>query len=385
MGSIDRSRATLAGWSGVERRWPNGTRVPAPPAARPDVGDAVGPYRLVRLLGSGGMADVYEAVHPLFAAPVALKIARSDDDRTAAHARLELEAAILCQLRHPVVACIYDAGRLPCGTPWFAMELIVGETLAARLTRGPLDIGYGCRLLAHLASALRGALQAGVVHRDLKPDNIILERGVSGRCKLIDWGIARVPAATTRNTEVGLTAGTPGYMAPEQARGHEVDWRSDVYALGVTAFEMLCGTPPFEAKTSLDLVVKHLCDAPPPPTALRPDLPPRLEALLLSMLAKTPADRPRLADLEVQLRAIARRLDEAEVEITLEYDVELDEEAAAERDAAEHDERVAIERAATEPADISESAVPQPVPCDEDVIPLTRIKRPGLLAAAVLG
>jgi serine/threonine-protein kinase len=274
-------------------------------------GAKVGPYVIERALGRGGMAIVYQA-RDEHGGRLALKVARPDEaiDPQCRH-RMMLEALVLDGLRHPAIAGLVDLGQLPDGRPWLALELVAGEPLNQRLARGRVSIDEACAIVLAIADALAIAHAAGVVHRDLKPDNVILSAAPSGpRCKVIDWGVARSRRhPDVRLTAVGVVSGTPIYMSPEQARGREVDGKSDIYALGVMLFEMLCGQVPFDGDDSVSILLHHVSSTPPPPGLLRADLPGWLERLVLAMLAKAPDARPSLAAIGRVVRSRGAALD----------------------------------------------------------------------------
>jgi len=297
------------------------------------VGTRVGSYRLERAIAEGGMASVYEAVHEILPRRAAIKVLhRFLLDRWAARERLLQEARILEALHHPGVVRIFDAGMLDDGRPWIAMELLEGLTLGQRINlHGKLDPLEVIELLGRTAAALAAAHRAGVIHRDLKPENIILVRGANGpTVRVIDWGIARVQDESTgRLTRANMTPGTPLYMSPEQARGKPVDGRSDTYALGVIACEALTGSPPFTGETPLDVVIQHLTAEPPSLRSRRPEVPAALDQLVLAMLAKEPAGRPSMETLQARLDAIADDLRGDYDEVTVEMEVELDDDVVS--------------------------------------------------------
>ena len=293
-------------------------------------GTVVGNYRIERPLADGGMGSVYEATHRILPRRAAIKVLhRSLLGKWAARERLFQEARILEVLDHPGLVRIYDVGLLDDDRPWIAMELLEGVTLAQRLTvHGRLDPLEVIDVIDRAAAALDAAHAAGVIHRDLKPENIMVCRaGGALTVKVIDWGIARVQGEPTgRLTRANMTPGTPLYMSPEQARGKVVDGRSDIYALGVIACEALCGEPPFQGDSPLDVVIQHLTAEPEPLCRRRADLPPALDALVLEMLAKEPHDRPPIPEIRARLAAIADEIreerDEPEIEIELELEVD---------------------------------------------------------------
>jgi len=287
------------------------------------VGRTLGPYRILRLLGEGGMGIVFEAEQENPRRLVALKVVRGGaflDDARLRLFRREIEA--LARLRHPSIAPIYDAGRTDDGQHYFAMELVRGAPLDEHLRERPREGGEAADLRARLAlfleicDAIAYAHQRGVVHRDLKPSNVVVEdearEGDSGsrrpRVKVLDFGLARITegdvALSTRRTEPRAIEGTLPYMSPEQARGEPVsiDLRSDVYSLGVLLFEMLTGELPYEVpRGPLHESLRAICEAPPRrPSLIVPALRGDLEVIVLKALEKVPSARyatvPALAD-----------------------------------------------------------------------------------------
>jgi serine/threonine-protein kinase len=226
-------------------------------------------YEVQGVLGEGGMGTVYRVRHCVIERPFALKVLRAD---LASDANLGLrflrEAKAAASISHPSVVQITDFGTLPSGQPYFVMELLAGESLSALIGKGgPLPAARAVRLLDQMIDALAAAHAAGVVHRDLKPDNILIcpSPGGGETLKVLDFGLAKV-AGQSRLTKAGLVFGTPHYMSPEQASGGTVDERTDVYALGVVMYEMFTGRVPFEADTYMGVLTKHLYVAPTPPS-----------------------------------------------------------------------------------------------------------------------
>ncbi len=254
---------------------------------------ALGPqYRLDRELGRGGMGVVYRATDTTLDRTVAIKVVHPD---LAAHPsiarRFLAEARTIARLRHPNVVAVHAAGTAG-GLLYYVMDDIAGESLRQRLSRdGRLDPGEAGRITADLAAALDAAARAGVVHRDVKPENVLLEAG-TGRALLADFGIARAVAGDPAGpgTGQGVAVGTPSYMSPEQASGEEVDGRSDLYALGIVAYEMLTGRPPFTGPSRV-VVSKHIAERPVPVAKARSDTPPRLAAAVMRALEKHPSER----------------------------------------------------------------------------------------------
>ncbi|HEX8791666.1 MAG TPA: protein kinase [Polyangiaceae bacterium] len=260
--------------------------------------DAGGPGRFVveRLAATGGMGRVFRALDAETQEVVALKVldARgSEGTRSRALERFAREARLLAQIRHPGVVRFVAFGTTARGEPYLAMEWLEGETLAARLSRGPLSVEQTLVLARRLASALASAHEAGVVHRDIKPSNVLLVGGEVEQAKIIDFGIARFAPLATDVTRPGGVLGTPGYMAPEQARAlREIDPRADVYALGCVLFRCLTGRLPFEGDDALSVLAKILLEPTPRLRQLAPAVPYALDDLVARMLSKEPAGRP---------------------------------------------------------------------------------------------
>lgn len=268
-----------------------------------------GRYRIERRIGVGGMGVVYRATGR-DGEPVAIKTlpSRLADAEDLAR-RFRREARVASLLRGPHVVEVRDAGELPDGTLYYAMELVDGTPLSRLLARGPLPVRSALLLLGQLADALAEAHGLGLVHRDLKPDNLLVVTGAGGLClKVLDFGIVKVldPALGTMGaTQDGKIFGTPEYMSPEQARGAaSVDHRTDIYSAGVCAFAMLTGRLPFEGETPQQAMLARMAhDAPLLSAVLGPDaVPPVVEAMVARMLARRPEDRyPDVATLRVDL------------------------------------------------------------------------------------
>jgi predicted Ser/Thr protein kinase len=251
-------------------------------------------FEIIELAGKGGMGAVYRARDRQTGALVALKLQLAE--RAGDGERFAREARILAELEHTAIVRHVAHGDCADGRLFIAMEWLEGEDLAVRLRRGPLDIEAGVELCVRVAEALRLAHAAGVVHRDLKPSNVFLPGGEVAQAKLIDFGVARVGAGSHGLTATGMAVGTPGYMAPEQARGEaKIDSRADVFALGCVIFECLTGRPAFQADHPLALLAKILLDEVPRVAELRADCPGWLDALVAAMLAKDRSRRPGAA------------------------------------------------------------------------------------------
>ena len=232
--------------------------------ARLQEGESLGPYRVVRLLGAGGMGEVYAAEDQRLGRQVALKVIRDQPDDDSARRRFWREARAAAAATHPNVCQIFDVGE-EGGEAWLAMELLEGEALSARLARGALPVAEAVPLMLGVLAALQALHARGLVHRDLKPSNVFL---TPAGVKLLDFGLARPVAAAggataTELTQAGALVGTPQYMAPEQLRGQPVDARSDVFAAGALLFEMLAGRKAFEGRTLFEVTHAVLHEQPP--------------------------------------------------------------------------------------------------------------------------
>jgi serine/threonine protein kinase len=245
-------------------------------------------YTLLEPIGHGGMAVVYRARQDSLERTVAIKILSENLAASPEFLeRFRREARTAANLRHPNVITVFDFGQDERGVPYLVLEYIEGPTLADLMDRG-LDDGRIPELLDQIAAGLDYAHQHGVIHRDVKPGNVLLTE--DGRAVLADFGLAWLLEGA-HLTLTGGVIGTPEYMAPEQAGGEGIDHRADVYALGVVLFEMLVGERPFVAETPIGVLLKHLQDAPPSVLAARPDLPPGVDAVMTRALAKDPAER----------------------------------------------------------------------------------------------
>jgi eukaryotic-like serine/threonine-protein kinase len=254
----------------------------------------LGRYELVSYLGSGGMSDVYVALHTGLRKRVALKLLRpslrSDRDATERFLR---EGECAARVRHPNVVDVSDLG-IDSGVPYLVMELLEGETLAQRLAReGALEVSAAIDILLPVLDAVAAVHAAGVLHRDVKPANIVLARGADGRLqpKLVDFGIARQVDRECDDANVRGPLGTPHYMAPEQARGESVDERADQYALGSVLFEMLTGREPYIGQTVDQVLIEVARGRFPRLSSLRPDLSGELEEILSRATQRFPSQR----------------------------------------------------------------------------------------------
>lgn len=267
-------------------------------------GDEFGHYRLVRLLGAGGMGEVYLARDLSLGRDVAIKVLSSatSTDREARH-RLLREAQAVAQLDHPNICQVFDVGETPDGQAFIAMSYLEGDTLAARLSAGALPVHAALILARDIADALSAAHARGIIHRDLKPQNIMISP--SGRPRLLDFGVAKrlapgglSSAATTDGgvTAAGAIVGSPAYMSPEQVAGQPVDGRSDLFSLGAVLYECLAGRRAFVGASVLSVVAAVLHEDPPRVSTLRPGTPTDVDALCARMLAKDPGERFQTTD-----------------------------------------------------------------------------------------
>lgn len=291
------------------------------PGLRPD--DLVdGRYRLVKRLGAGGMGEVWEVEHVSLQRPMALKLLRAAELATKTQrGRFLREAQVVSRVRHPGVVEISDFGELPNGAPFIAMELLGGRTLHQVCGEdGAMPWPRALELARQIAEALAEVHRHGVVHRDLKPDNIFVSPGPPELCKVIDFGIARrneLDPDASKLTATGSVFGTPGYMAPEQIRGEAADARADVYALGCITHELLTGRRVFEGGL-FDRLQSHLYE---PPPALPASLPSGVTRMVERCLAKQPDERFRSMDEVVDAcvsalgRPVARRTAIAEAHV----------------------------------------------------------------------
>ncbi len=279
----------------------------------------VGSYRIVREIGRGGMGTVYEAKHVMLPRRAAIKVMHAELRKQPGMAtRVVQEASILEDIRHPGVVRVYECSLLPDHRPWIAMELVEGETLASRLVhRGTLPPYEVLAMLAEICDVLAAVHARGVVHRDLKPDNILVTPADREfPLRVIDWGVARL-GPLGRLTLDGLTPGTPIYMSPEQATGRNIAAPCDMYSLGVIAYELLTGHPPFDGRSLAEVVSMHLASE-PAPLAEKCNAPVELCDIVHRLLEKDPSLRPGSIEVRQMARALALELTSAyeSIEIT---------------------------------------------------------------------
>lgn len=269
-------------------------------------------YRVDAFLGAGGMGAVYAATHLRTGRTYALKTLLPDariDEETSQ--RFEREARAAGSLGHANIVAVHDFDHTPEGLSYLVMDLLQGETLEQRLTRiGSLPFDHARRVALELSAALAAAHAAGVLHRDVKPANVFLAAlpGAPERAVLLDFGLAKPlePTNTPRVTASGAAVGTPLYMSPEQARGDEVDARTDVYGLGAVLYEMVTGAPPFFDRTLAGAYARLLTEPAPSVHGLSPHpMPPALDGLIAWLLAKRPAERcPSVTDAKIALERV---------------------------------------------------------------------------------
>ena len=263
-----------------------------------------GRYRLERKLGGGGMADVWLAEDQELGRKVAIKMLH---DRYANDTqfveRFRREATHAAGLSHPNVVSIFDRGEAG-GSYFIVMEYVEGRTLKELIvTRGPCPVPVAISYVRQVLAALRYAHRNGIVHRDIKPHNVLVDH--EGRVKVADFGIAR--AGSSQMTEAGSIIGTAQYLSPEQARGAPVDESSDLYSTGILLFELLTGKVPFTGETPVEIAMKHLSQVPPAPSSIRSEVPHDLDLVVLRALAKEPADRYRSAkEMDRDLELVGR-------------------------------------------------------------------------------
>jgi serine/threonine protein kinase len=265
-----------------------------------DVGSRIGSYIVRGVLGQGGMGTVYLAEHSVIGKKVAIKVLKRD---LAGHdnlvARFINEAKAKELVGHPGIVDVLDFGNLPSGVPYLVMEYLQGESLAQRIARlERLPVRDAATITWETASAVGAAHVKGIIHRDLKPENLFLARDPATpeveRVKVLDFGIAKLHANPSKiSTQTGAVMGTPVYMSPEQCRGarEDVDERTDIYSLGIILYEMLCGKPPFQGEAFGDLLLRHMTEAPAPPSSLNHEVSESIEEVVMRALAKRKEDR----------------------------------------------------------------------------------------------
>jgi serine/threonine-protein kinase len=253
------------------------------------IGQQLGSYHIVEKIGAGNMAVVYRASQVGTDRPVALKILPHHlMDDPVALGRFEREANVIAMLRHPNILTLYEFGEAG-GHMFIAMPCLQHGTLAHRLQGVVPSIDDIRHAIWQLADALHHAHAAGVVHRDVKPSNVLLDP--YGNCLLTDFGIAKLATSISQLSGTGVAVGTPTYMSPEQALAGEIDHRSDIYSLGVILYQMVAGQVPFSAKMPVATALMHINNPLPSPRQFNPALSPEIEEVIVKALAKKPADR----------------------------------------------------------------------------------------------
>lgn len=284
--------------------------------ARDITGTTLGDFAIQRRLGSGGMGDVYLAQQISLKRAVAVKVLREDlmaDDGY--RRRFEAEAMAVAPINHPNVVSVISIGKEQ-GIHYIAMEYVPGLNLREFVTRkGPAELLVGINIMRKVAAALEQATEHGIVHRDIKPDNILLTK--KGDVKVADFGLARQAAAQQVDlTQSGVTMGTPLYMSPEQLEGKPVDVRSDIYSFGILCYHLFTGEPPYRGETALSIAVQHLKSEIPLLSEHRPDLPEDLVQVVARMMAKDPEARFQTPqELSRELTRIKQRLSPAELPV----------------------------------------------------------------------
>jgi tRNA A-37 threonylcarbamoyl transferase component Bud32 len=273
-----------------------------------------GRYRIESLLGEGGMGIVYKAVHTALNKPLAIKVLRQEVSKNEQIvARFKQEAQSASQIGNQHIIDISDFGALPDGSTYFVMEFLNGRSLTGALEQGRFTPERTIYIAKQLCKALGAAHEIGIVHRDMKPDNVqLVQRGDDEDfVKVLDFGIAKVGGTQSKLTQAGQVFGTPHYMSPEQCAGTAVDHRTDIYAVGVMLYEMATGKVPFDADHLMGILTKHLYENPIPPHELPPpvNVPPAMEAVILKCLAKKPEQRySSMSELLDDLEALERGL-----------------------------------------------------------------------------
>jgi serine/threonine protein kinase len=292
------------------------TAAPGGPTALPielPAGTRVGEYEIEAKIGEGAMGTVYRAVHPAIGRHVAIKVMTPKlFDEPESVKRFVAEARAVAAIRHPGIVDVFGFGRLADNRTYLVMEWLAGSSLAARLQHSKLEVTDACDMIRQIARALEAAHAKGIVHRDLKPENVFVHHieDEKPQCKLLDFGLAKVTNkedGLVAKTRTGQLLGTPLYMSPEQCKSKGVDHRTDIYALGCMAYEMLCGRVPFDCDNVAELISAHLVADPPTPSSITPDISPILDKLLLQMIAKNPDDRPSLPEVRKTLSGFLMR------------------------------------------------------------------------------
>ncbi len=281
-----------------------------PPAVPSRVGQILADrYRIARLLGAGGMGEVYEAEHVYLNKRVALKLLRPEiTGNKEAVERFQREARSTSEIGHENIVTVDDFGKLPDGSFYCTMEFLEGEELARVMLKKPLDPPHALGIVVQICRGLAAAHAKGIIHRDMKPENVFLTKDKDGKelAKILDFGIAKVNDPGNDNlTKTGSVFGTPHYMSPEQAMGKHLDARADIYSVGVMMYEMFTGTVPFKADSFIGILTKHVTESVVPPRQAAPgrEIHPEIETVILKAMDKMPENRYR--SMEEMLDALA--------------------------------------------------------------------------------
>jgi serine/threonine protein kinase len=294
------------------------------------VGKTLGQYQLVEIVGQGSLATVYKAYQPSLERWVAVKVLHSRDQKLLA--RFEREAKAAAQLRHPNILVIHEYGE-EAGWPYIAMQLVEGGTLANYLTGQPINWDKVITLCLPIAQALHYAHQQGLIHRDVKPSNILMPQ--PDWPLLTDFGLVKIPNPDEMLTDSDICIGTPAYIPPEQAGAQTIDHRADMYSLGVVMFQLVAGRLPFEYNNVIEMINAHMLEPAPRIQPFNPKCHPELETIILTALQKS-ADK-RYPDLEIMINALTRVLrgstrpldDTAPLSVAFQKPLEVDMPAAA--------------------------------------------------------
>jgi serine/threonine protein kinase len=296
----------------IARQRGKGTQALDAPAIGPSPDDIIGQYKVIEFLGEGGMGTVYSVEHVALGRQYALKVLRTrviDRDSTAAQ-RFLREARTAARIRHPNIVDVFDFGHLPDGRPYFVMELLEGESLGDRVSRGPLLPAEVVSIARQLGEALAAAHDRGVIHADVTPSNVLVvnteDGGQNVHVKLVDFGLAELAGESMSDDTPEFVLGTPAYISPEQLRGLSPTDRSDQYGLGAVLFEMLTGHPPYEHEDLRKLCMMHIQAPIPLVESPHGPIPPKLADLVTTCLQKTPQAR------FPGIRALLAALDEIE-------------------------------------------------------------------------
>lgn len=275
-----------------------------------EAGARVQHYEVQGLLASGGFGRVYTCFDTRSSDTVAMKVLKARHSKNkSVVARFLSEAKVVFEIQHENIVDVFDMGTLDDGRPYFVMELLDGETLDSYLLRrGQLTADEALEILRPIADALDTVHQQGIIHRDLKPTNVFLQRleGGGHQPKILDFGVAKLdPSMAMQVTLRGLQLGTPQYMSPEQCRGGEIDSRTDVYAFGILAYELLTGVVPFDSKSPMDVFAAQVSKDPPRPSAMAGGIPRDADTVILQMLEKEQGKRPDTLRQAVEALAVA--------------------------------------------------------------------------------